>query len=77
MEEILLVSIVNHTVESAIMLTRICPIVFPPLGLKFPSDKEDFLVEVCILLSLVIFEPCRRGAKVKNKCNDKSYETIL
>ena len=55
LEEILLVSTVKHTVESSIVSSRICPRVFTYLGLKFPSDKEDFFVEIYILLSLVIF----------------------
>ena len=44
----------------------ICPRVFLHLGLDFTSDGEDFLVEMCILLSLEIFGPCRIGAKVGN-----------
>ena len=54
----------------------ICKILFLQLGLKFPSDREDFLVKMCILLSLIILGPCVRGSKVGNKWINKSYETI-
>ena len=67
MEEILLVSIVNHTGNSVIVYSRICPRVFIHIGMEFPSDREDLLVEMCILLSLVIFKPCGRGEKLGNK----------
>ena len=62
--DILLVIIIKHTEESAIVFSRIFPILFLRLGLKFISDREYFLVEMCILLSLVIFGLCGRGAKV-------------
>ena len=64
-EDILSVIIVNHTGESTIVYSRRCSRVFIHLGLKFTSDMEDLLVDMCILLSLVLFGPCRRGAKVK------------
>ena len=57
--------------------SRTLPRVFILLGLKFTSDREDFIVEMCILLSLVIFGPCGRGKKVGKKRNNKSSETIL
>ena len=59
--------IVNNIAESAIVSSRICTGVFLHLGLKLPSDREDFLVEMWILLSLVLFGPCGREAKVGNK----------
>ena len=46
-------SIVNHTEESAIVTSRRCPRLFLQLALKFPSDGEDFLVEMNIFLSLI------------------------
>ena len=64
MADILLVIIIKHTEESSIVFSRIFPILFLRLGLKFISDREYFLVEMCILLSLVIFGSCGRGAKV-------------
>ena len=77
LEDILLVSILKHIGESDILYSRICTRVFIHLGLKFTSDREDFLVEMCILLSLVVFGPCGRGEKVGNKWNNESSETIL
>ena len=53
-EDILLVGIVKHTGWSAIVSSRICPRVFLHLGLKFPSDREDFLVGMCILLRYTV-----------------------
>ena len=76
-EDILLVGIVKHTGWSAIVSSRICPRVFLHLGLKFPSDREDFLVEIYILLSLVLFGPYRRGEKVQTKLNNRSSVTIF
>ena len=64
MEEIISVIIVSHTRESAIVSSRRCPIVFLQLGLKFPSDREYFLVEIYIFISLVLFRPCVRVTKV-------------
>ena len=55
--------IVNHAGDSAIVASRICPRVFLHLGLKFCSSREDFLVEMYILLSLVISGTCGRGEK--------------
>ena len=75
-EEILLVSTVNNTGESAIVSSRIFPRVFIHLGLKFASDREDLLVEMCMLFSLENFGPCGRGSKVGNKRNNKSPDTI-
>ena len=60
LEEISLVRIVNHDGDSAMVSSGICPRVFLLLGLKFHSDREEFLVEMCILLSLLTFGPCRR-----------------
>ena len=48
MEDILFVIIVNHTVESDILSTRIHQILFLQLGLKFTSDREDVFFEMCI-----------------------------
>ena len=61
LEETLSVIIWNHTVESDIVSSKIYPIECIHLGLNFTSDKEDFLVEMCIFLSLAIFGPCWRG----------------
>ena len=47
MEDILLVIIIKHTVELFVVSSRICPRVFLHLALKFPSDRQDFLVEMC------------------------------
>ena len=58
-------------------LNMICPRVFIHIGLKFPSNREDLLVEMCIFLGLVPFGPCRRGEKVGNKQNNISSETIF
>ena len=76
-EDILSVSILNHTGESSIVSIRICPRVFLHLVMKFPSDREELLVEMYILLSLAIFGPCGRGKKVRNKWNNKLSETIF
>ena len=67
MEEILSARIANHTGESDIVSSSICPREFLHIGLSFTSDREEFLVEICILLSLVLFGPCGRGAKAVNK----------
>ena len=56
---------VNNIGDSAIYSSRICTRVFLQLELKFTSDREDLLVEICILLSLVLFRPFRRGEIVK------------
>ena len=55
----------------------ICQRVFLQLGLTFSSDREDFLVKIFNFLSLVLFGPFAIGAKVENKWNNKSSETIL
>ena len=57
LEKILLVSIVYYYVDSSIVSSRRCPRVFLQRGLKFTSDREDLLVEIYILLSLVFFVP--------------------
>ena len=54
LEEIILVSLVKYTGDSTTVSSRRCPRVFIQLGLKFTSDKEDFLVEIYIFLSLVL-----------------------
>ena len=60
------------------MSSRICKRVFIHIGMKFPSDREDFLVEIYIyFLSLVIFGPYGRGEKVQTKLNNRSSVTIL
>ena len=46
LEVIILVSTINHNGESTIDSSRRYPIIFLYLGLKFPSDSEDFLVEL-------------------------------
>ena len=66
-EKILLLIIVNHTGESYMVSSRIFPRLFLQVGLKFPSNREKFLVKIYILLSLVFYGPCRKGAKVGNK----------
>ena len=67
MEEILLESIVNRTEDSEIFSSRIFLRAFFQLGLKFPSDREELLVEMYILLSLELFGTCGRGEKMGNK----------
>ena len=69
--DILLVIIVNYTGDSAIFPNRICPRLFIHIGLKFPYDREYFLVEMYILLSLVVLEACGRRVKVGNKWNNR------
>ena len=59
------------------MSSRICKRVFIHIGLKFISDREDFLVEIYILLSLVLFGPYGRGEKVQTKLNNRSSMTIF
>ena len=76
LEEILLLIIFKHVGESAIVYSSICPRVFLHLGMKFPYDRKDLLVEIFIFLRLVLFRPCGRGLKVANKWNHKAYETI-
>ena len=67
LEVIRVVSTVNHTGDSTIYSIRICTISFLQIELEFTSDREDLLVEICILLSLVIFGTRRRGEKLGNK----------
>ena len=61
LEDITIVRIVKKTGKSDIVSIRILPRLFLQIGLKFPSDRGDFLVEMYILLSLVIFGPYERG----------------
>ena len=63
---------VNHNGESTIESRRICPILILQIGLDFTSNKVNFFVEICILLSLVLFRPCRRGETVEKR-NKISY----
>ena len=67
LEDIILVRIANHNREPFIVSSRIFPRVFLRIGLKFPSDREDFHSEMYILLSLVLFGSYGRGVKVGNK----------
>ena len=59
-----LFSTVNHNGESTIESSRICPRLVLQIGLDFTSNKVRFLVEMRILLSLVLFRPCRRAETV-------------
>ena len=43
--------------------SRRCPRLFFKIGPKFAYYREDFHVEMYILLSLVLLGPCGRGAK--------------
>ena len=54
---------VKHTGESAIVSIGRFPIVFLQLGLNFPYDKGDVLVEICILLILLRFGSYKRKEK--------------
>ena len=56
-------SIVKHTGESVIVSSRRCPRKILHIGLKTPSGREDFLVEVYIFLSLVLLGAHGRGEK--------------
>ena len=67
LEDILLVIILKHTGELDIASSRRFPRVFLLIGLKFSSDREDFLVKMCIFLSMVLFGTCGREEKVGNK----------
>ena len=49
LEEILLLRIIKHTGESDILSSVICTRLFIQIILQFPSDRGDFLVEMCIL----------------------------
>ena len=77
LEEIILVIIVYQYGESAIVSSSICTRVFLKLELGFSSDREEFLFEMYILLSLVLFGPWGRGEKVENKWNNKSSDMIF
>ena len=77
LEEISSVNIVNHTGDSVIVSSRICPRLFLHIGPKFPSDREGFFVEIFILLSLVLLGKCGKGAKVGNKWNNWWSVTIF
>ena len=61
MEHIVLLSIVKHTGESAIVCSRTCPILYVYIGMKVTSDREDFHVEMYIMIILVLFKPYGRG----------------
>ena len=67
LEEILLVSIVKHAGESAIVSSRRFPREFLQIELKFPSDREDSHVKMDILFSLVLLGTCGRGETLGNK----------
>ena len=67
MEVIILVVTVNYTGESAMESSRRCPRVFLQLLLKFTSDREDFLVEIFIMLILVVFGTRGRGEMARRK----------
>ena len=69
LEDIILVIIVNNTRESATVSSRIRPRVFLQIGIKFPSDREDFYFGMYIFLSLVLLGPVGRGAKLGNMCH--------
>ena len=75
-EVIILVRTLNHSGESAVDSSSICPREFLQLKLKITSDMEDFLVEVFILLSLVLFGPYGRVSRV-GKLNSISSMTIF
>ena len=60
-------SIIKQTGDSAIVFSRRFTVVFLQIGMKFTSDRGDFLVEMYILLSLVFWGACGRGAKMGNK----------
>ena len=59
------------------MSSRIFTRVFIHIGMKFLSDREDFLVKIYILLSLVLFGPQGKGEKVGTKLNNISSVTIF
>ena len=58
---------VNNNGESDMDTSRICPRVFLHIELNFPSDRENFPVEMGILLSLMLFGSWERGATVGKK----------
>ena len=55
LEDKSLVSIVKHTKNSAILSSRRCPIVFLYIGMKFTSDREDFIVETLSSYSNILY----------------------
>ena len=76
LEEIILLITINHTGESDIVYSRRCSSLFIQIGLEFPSDRENFLVEIYIFLSLVIFRSRGIGSKLGNKQNNRQSATI-
>ena len=59
------------------LLFHLFPTFFPLIYVpKFPYDREEFLVEMCFLLSLLIFGTYIRGKKVGNKLNDNHLGTF-
>ena len=54
---------VKQTGDSSIVSSRKSPRVFLQIGLKFTPGREDFLVVIYSLLSLVLLGPCRRREK--------------
>ena len=72
LEVIILVGGVKHTGESIIDSSRKFPRVFPHIGLKFPSDRGELLIEMCFFV-LVILGGFWRGSIVGNKWNNISY----
>ena len=64
---------VNNTGYSSTESSRKIPRVFLQIILKFNSDREDFLDEICILLSLVLFWIVKIGSIVVKKMK---YEII-
>ena len=77
LEHIVLLRIVNHTGESAIVYSRTCPRLYVHIGMKVTSDREDFHVEMYILIILVLFRPYGRGEKLGNKWNNIPPVTIF
>ena len=63
LEEIISASIVNHTGELAIVSSMIFTIFFIQLGMKFPSDGEDFHIEMYIFVKPGVFLVMRKRRK--------------
>ena len=76
-EDIILVIILKYTGESDTFSIGVCTRIFIHIGLKFSSYMEDLLFEMCNLLSLVIFAPCRRVSRLGIKLNNKSSDSIF
>ena len=76
LEVIISASTLNHSGESELDSSSICPKVFIHIELKITSDREYFLVEVFMLLSLVIFGPYGIVSIVVN-LNSTSSVTIF